>query len=455
MNVPRVLVVGAGPAGIRAAATLVAAGLKPIVVDEAPHSGGQIYRRPPRDIHRPAKDLYGFEAAKALDLHRTFDDLGEAIDYRAETLVWNVHDSEAYTRHGDGTLERIPYDAILLATGAMDRIIPFPGWTTPGVYTLGAAQIAYKYQGCAIGNRVALLGTGPLLYLVAYQYAAHGVDLAAVLDTARLSDGVRALPDLMWGGATFAKGLYYRSWLTLHGVALRNGVTPIGIDGENRVHALRYRDGRGREHRLACDALAFGYSLRSETQLADLLGCKFEFDPLGYQWRPETDGDGRASVKSVYLAGDGAGISGADAAERRGELAALALLADHGQAVDKRRLARLRRELVRLQRFRRGLETAFPFPRRLAERLGDDVLLCRCEAIKAGDFRAQARDLGATEINRAKAFSRVGMGRCQGRVCHAAATEVLAEQLGCDAAAIGRLRGQAPIKPLPFPGPGS
>ncbi len=455
MTGPRVLIVGAGPAGSRAAAVLAAAGLRPVVVDEAPRSGGQVYRRPPRDCHRPAKDLYGFEAAKALDLHRAFDGLGEAVDYRPETLVWNVHDGEACTRHSDGTLERIPYDAALLATGAMDRIIPFPGWTTPGVYTLGAAQIAYKYQGCAIGSCVALLGTGPLLYLVAYQYATHGAEVAVVLDTARLSDGVRALPDLLWGGATFAKGLYYRSWLALHGIPLRNGVTPIGVDGEDRVRALRYRDSRGREHHLACDALAFGYSLRSETQLADLLGCAFEFDPLGYQWRPRADGDGRASIKSVYLAGDGAGISGADAADRRGELAALALLADHGQAVDTRRVARLRRELARLQRFRRGLETAFPFPRRLAEGLGDDVLLCRCESIKAGEFRAQAHGLGAAEVNRAKAFSRVGMGRCQGRVCHTAAAEVLAEQLGCEAAAVGRLRGQAPIKPLPIPGQGS
>ncbi len=451
MTAPRVLIVGAGPAGSRAAATLAAAGLRPVVVDEAPRSGGQIYRRPPLEFSRPAKDLYGFEAVKARDLHQSFDNLGGTVDYRPDTLVWNVFDDEACTRHSDGTLDRIPYDAILLATGAMDRIIPFPGWTTPGVYTLGAAQIAYKYQGCAIGDRVALLGTGPLLYLVAYQYAAHGMEVAAVLDTARLSDGVRALPDLLCGGATFAKGLYYRSWLTLRGVPVRGDITPMGVDGENRVRGLRYRDRGGRERHVACDALAFGYSLRSETQLADLLGCAFEFDPLGYQWYPAADGDGRASIINIYLAGDGAGISGADAAERRGELAALALLTDYGQAVNTRRMVRLRRELARMRRFRRGLETAFPFPRHLAEHLGDDVLLCRCEAIRAGEFRALARDLGATEMNRAKAFSRVGMGRCQGRICHAAAAEVLAEQLGCEAAAVGRLRGQAPVKPLPIP----
>ncbi len=449
MSPPRILVVGAGPAGICAAATLAAADLKPTVIDEAPRGGGQIYRRPPPEFVRTAEDLYGFEAPKAARLHATFDSLGEAIDYRPETLVWSIWKGEAFLRGPEGG-STLGFDAVLLATGAMDRVIPFPGWTTPGVYTLGAAQVAFKYQACAIGSRVALLGTGPLLYLVGYQYAKHGVDIAAVLETASFGAGFKALPDLVFGGRTFVKGLYYQGWLHSRGIPIHRAVTPLGAEGDARLTGLRYRSRSGKQRRIACDALAVGYGLKSETQLADLLGCRFVFDILGHQWLPEIDSDGRSSVKGVYLAGDGAGIGGADAAERRGELAALALMADHGLTVSSPRVVALRRQLARLQRFRQGLERAFPFPKQFISELADEVLLCRCEAVAAGEYRAAARDLAANEMNRAKALTRVGMGRCQGRVCGPAAAEILAAALDLPTADVSRLRGQAPVKPLPI-----
>ena len=447
MTAHRILIVGAGPAGTRAAETLVAHGLRPVVVDEGQESGGQIYRREPPAFSRKGRDLYGFEALKAARMHRVFDALKERIDYRPATLVWNLSRDDAWLAGPRGP-ERLSYDAILLASGAMDRVIPFAGWTLPGVYTLGGAQVALKYQACLVGKRTLFMGTGPLLYLVAYQYARHGGEVRGVLDTARLGQGIAALPKLASGGRTLLKGLYYHARLHSRGVPMRSGILPLAAEGGAALEGFRYRDAKGRERRIACDALAFGFGLRSETQLADLLGCDFRFDPLNRQWLPEIDADGRASVERVYLAGDGAGATGADAAELRGELAALALVKDHGGEVDERHMARLRRGLSRLTRFREGLEAAFPFPRHLAGGISDETILCRCEAVRAGELRAAARELGADEINRIKAFTRLGMGRCQGRVCGAAAVEVLAHCLGREVSALGRLRGQAPVKPL-------
>ncbi len=374
-----------------------------------------------------------------------FDAALPRIDYRPDTLVWDIDGGELHVA-GAGGLDKVPYDALILATGAMDRVIPFPGWTLPGVFTLGGAQVALKYQGCAIGERPVFVGTGPLLYLVAYQYAKAGADVAAVLDAAPAPPW-RVLQHLAAKPSTLAKGLYFVARLRAWGIPIVNEALPAAALGDASVGALRYRT-KGREMEISCDSMGVGYGLTPQSQLADLAGCAFEFDAGARQWLPQTDARGRAQgCERVYLAGDGAGIAGADAAELTGERAALAALEDIGTSMPMARHALIERRLQRLARFRAGLDAAFPFPDRLARDMADDTILCRCEAIAAGELRAAARD--AREINAAKALSRIGMGRCQGRVCGPAAAEVLAGALGVSPAQVGRLRGQPPVKPLP------
>ena len=441
------VIVGAGPAGIRAAQTLLAHGVTPCLVDEGLRGGGQIYRRQPENFKREPKALYGFEAGKAVAVHQAMDALAAVIDYRPQTLVWNAEDKRLDTLQ-NRRAGQIEYQNLIVATGATDRILPVPGWTLPGVYSLGAAQIALKYQGCAIGERVVFAGSGPLLYLVAYQYAKAGAKVVAVLDSAPFAAQCRALPALLGQPLTLAKGLYYRAWLTAHGIPVHQGATLQRIDGEKRVSAVQWQ-GKKAPETLECDAVAFAHALRSETQLADLLGCEFHWSPLNRAWLPNRDTAGRSSVKGVYLAGDGAGIMGADAAEMAGELAALTLLADTGHTIDGARSAELQKKLAGIERFRHGLETAFPFPADWAAKTPDDTVICRCEEVSAGDIRAVVAD-GHWEMNRVKAMCRVGMGRCQGRMCGLAAAEIVAHSSGRELASIGRLRGQAPIKPLPF-----
>lgn len=451
MSAARTLVVGAGPAGVRAAEALAANGMAVTVVDEGRRAGGQIYRRPPDGFTRSHKALYGFEAAKARALHDAFDRLERAIDYRPETLIWNVSRGVAYSYGEAAGQGEIPYDILVIASGAHDRVIPFPGWTLPGVFTLGGAQVALKYQGCAVGRRVLFCGSGPLLYLVAYQYARAGADVAGVLDSASLNIGLSGLGGLMAGAAAIAKGLFYRAALRAMGIAIEQGALPLEAvaEGGNLV-ALRYRDSAGAAREIACDSIATGYGLTPDTRLADLAGCSFRYDSCARHWLPVTDDDGRATASGVYLAGDGAGIVGADAAEVRGALAAYAVIADRGGSIPMARVAALRRRLARARRFAAALEGVFPFPHEFAAAMADQTMLCRCENISAGDFRAAVTDRGATEMNRAKAFSRVGMGRCQGRVCGAAAMELLAAARHADPATVGRMRGQAPVKPIPL-----
>jgi NADPH-dependent 2,4-dienoyl-CoA reductase/sulfur reductase-like enzyme len=442
-----VVIVGAGPAGIRAAQTLVAHGVRPVLLDEAARGGGQIYRRQPANFKRSPVKLYGFEAGKASALHQTIDELREHLDYRPETLVWNAENGALDTLH-DGRAARLAFSRLIVATGATDRILPVPGWTLPGVYSLGAAQIALKFQGCAIGERVVFAGSGPLLYLVAYQYAKAGAKVVAVLDRSPFSAQARALPGLLSQPATLAKGIYYRAWLTAHGIPVHQGASLTQVNGQQRVQSLTWRNAKGSQH-IDCDAVALAHGLRSETQLADLLGCTFTWNPLNRAWLPQRDSAGRSSVAEVYLAGDGAGIMGADAAEMAGERAALALLEDIGYLIPPERPAHLEHSLKRIGDFRQGLEQAFAFPEDWATGVTDDVMVCRCEEVLAGDIRQVVRE-GHWEINRVKAHCRVGMGRCQGRMCGAAAAEIIACESQRDVSDIGRLRAQAPIKPLPF-----
>ncbi len=445
------VIVGAGPAGIRAAQALAAHGVRPVLIDEAARGGGQIYRRPPTHFERGPKTLYGTEAARATAVHATLDQLQGQIDYQPDRLVWNAQGGLLDVLHTPTqTTRTVPYGQLIVASGATDRVLPLPGWTLPGVYTLGGAQVALKFQGCAIGSRVVLMGTGPLLYLVAYQYAKAGAQVAAVLDTAHFADQLAAVPAMLTQPAVFVKGVYYVAWLRARGVLMRSGIRPVRVLGDARVAGVVWADAAGHEHTLQCDAVGMGYALRSETQLADLLGCRFGWAALHRAHLPERDDDGRSSVQGVYLAGDGAGIMGADAAEWAGELAALALLQDQGVEVDAARMHALRARLGRLVRFRQGLERAFPFPTDWAAHTPDDLVVCRCENVTAGELRNCARDTGADEMNRLKALTRVGMGRCQGRTCGVAAAEILSQACGKPVDQVGRLRGQAPIKPVPI-----
>jgi NADPH-dependent 2,4-dienoyl-CoA reductase/sulfur reductase-like enzyme len=447
----RVIIVGAGPAGIRCAEALAAAGLRPTLIDEGRRDGGQIYRRQPEGFTRSYAALYGTESKKAEAVHSAFDALRGRIDYLPETLVWNIAERRVYV--ASGTRQRsLPFDALVLCTGAADRLMPVKGWNLAGAYSLGGAQVALKSQGCAIGRRVAFVGTGALLYLVAAQYVKAGASVAAVLDTSPSSRRVRAfsklvaLPSVLWKGAALGFTLQRA------GIHIYRGIDPLEIEGasETGVSGLSFRDSRGRVRRIDCDAVGLGYHLRPESQLADLARCEFRFDAHTRQWLPQVDADGRSSVRGVYLAGDGARVLGANAAETSGTLAALAVLQDLGHNVASETFTGLRRTLARLERFAQGLAEAFPWPAQLAGRLSDDTVLCRCESVTVGELRRIVATTEAHEANRAKAFSRVGMGRCQGRYCGHAAAEVIAQAANVPLEQVGRLRGQAPVKPLPI-----
>ena len=445
----RVAIVGAGPAGIAAAGVLAAHGVAPVVIDEAQRPGGQIFRQPRPGLRLDLEGLLGAEAKNYRRTHAAFETLRDRVDYRPQTLAWGVEERTLHTVRGNAAAT-LDFDALILATGATDRTLPVAGWTLPGVFTLGGAQALLKEHGCLIGRRIVFCGSSPLLYLAAKQYRAMGAEIVAVLDTMPFAGKMAAALDLMAAPRTFAHGLGYMAALRRDGVAIHHGVTLHGFAGTDGVEAVRFRRRSGEDVTLPCDAVAFGFGLKPETQLAEHAGAALHYDATFRQWLPHADTDGRCG-RGIYVAGDGAAIGGAQAAALTGTLAACAVLDDFKIAVRDVERARTRRHVARLRRFQRGLARAFAWPAAIMSGLDDSVMVCRCEGVSAGELRAALRaDFGPREVNRLKAITRCGMGRCQGRFCGLPAAELTAQTLEVPLEDVGRLRMQPPVKPIPL-----
>jgi NADPH-dependent 2,4-dienoyl-CoA reductase/sulfur reductase-like enzyme len=441
----KVVIVGAGPAGIRAAEVLVQAGIRPVVIDEGLKGGGQIYRRPPEGFTRSPSQLYGSEAHKAVALHSLFDSMvvNEKIEYYPQSSVLSMAGNLLQARTPVGRKD-FTYHRLILATGAMDRLAPVPGWQAPGVYSLGATQIALKAQGIALGGQIVLAGSGPLLTLVATQLLKAGANIAAILDTSSLRNQMSGLPGMLARPGLVLRGFLMRAKL---GRLYHAGVTLERIESDERGPvAMHWRDARGKSHVTACDMVGLGWHLRAETQLAGLAGCMFDYDEGWSQWLPRTDRMGRAGER-LYLAGDGLRILGADGAEVAGRLAAIACLQDMGLPSPDAH-SDLRR-LDRFERFARSMARAFPWPRAIVRAVPDETVVCRCEGVTAGQLR-ESVVYGGAEANRVKSLARVGMGRCQGRYCQLAGAELIAEKAVIKTCDAGRLREQAPVRPLPI-----
>ncbi|MDH3742776.1 MAG: NAD(P)/FAD-dependent oxidoreductase [Hyphomicrobiales bacterium] len=444
-----VIIVGAGPAGISAAATFLDHGLHPIVLEEGPHPGGQGFKVPSDHVDLDMAWLLDGEYSAYQRLHATAKQVLMQTDFQPQTSVWAVHDGHVHINANAG-VRALPYDILVLATGAIDRIYPVAGWTLPGVYTLGAAQVLLKSQGHLIGRHVVFAGSSPLLYLAANQYRRAGAQIAGILDTTPYAQKVMAAAKFAAAPIISMRGIGYVRALKAGGVQVKHGVRSMrfGAGKDGGVAGVRYENSTGSEEEVVCDAVAFGFGLRPETQLADLAGCRFRYDDLQQMWFPEMDQNGHAG-NGVYLVGGGAAIGGAVAAQSSGRLAALAALGSLGYNVSRFEITRLRNRTARLRYFQKGLARAFAWPPQPESTMDDDTLVCRCESVKVGTVReALGNELGPVEINRIKALTRCGMGRCQGRFCELAVARIAAAALDLPVQSLGRLRGQPPVKPL-------
>ena len=440
-------IIGGGPAGLAAAATAAEAGLSVCVLDEQPRAGGQIYR----DVERAAGlrgDILGRDYTRGAPLVAGLREDG--ITHLAGAVVWAIEDRFRISYTQSGAAAQIEAARLLLVTGALERPMPLPGWTLPGVMTAGAGQILLKQSGI-LARRAVLVGSGPLLYLSAAQMVRAGTPPLAMVETQTRGDLIRAMRHI--GGALrgwryLLKGLGLLAEIARARVPRYTGATDIAIEGRNRAEAVTFTKG-GRVHHIACETVFLHHGVVPNTQAARSLGIRHGWDERQSCFVPVLGDWGQSDVPGIFIAGDGAGISGATAAELAGRLAALKLAEDLGRlSVTERdcQATPLRRALRRERAARPFLDTAYP-PFAEAAAPADSTVICRCEEVTAGDIRSYAK-LGCLGPNQAKAFGRAGMGPCQGRYCGLTVTAVLAAANGKTPEQTGYYRIRPPLKPV-------
>src|SRR6267378_1401815 len=440
-------IIGAGPAGMAAAVLAVEFGLDTLLIDEQDGPGGQIYRA----IERAETDSTGSSPLGADYL--AGQPLVAALRasgarYRPATTVWHIDADGMLSLASNGASDTVDARSILLASGAIERPMPIPGWILPGVMTVGAAQILLKTADLVPDGRVVLAGQGPLLYLAALQLARAGAPPLAVLETTpheNYHGAARYLGGLWPGRRALGKGLALMLGVRRAGIPVRRGVRGLRALGRVRLERIVWQGGE-----IAAEHLFLHEGVIPNTQISLALQLAHEWDEAQLCWRPRTDEWGRTSLPNIAIAGDGDGIAGAEAAVLSGRLGALDAAAALGHidvAERDRRAGPIRAELARERAIRPFLDALYRPRDSVLAPADDDTIACRCEEVTVGQIRRAVR-LGAPGPNQLKAFTRCGMGPCQGRVCGPIVGAVIAEARGLPIRDIGTYRPRAPYKPV-------
>lgn len=448
------IVLGGGPAGANAALQAADAGVGVLLVDDNPAVGGQVYRALPGAFRASA-------AQRKSPDHEAGERLREriatsAVSMAREHSVWSV--APGYRVDAVGPDGPVSWSArhLVVAAGTTERVVPFPGWTTPGVIGLAAATVLLKSQQVLPGRRTVVAGCGPLLAAVAAGIVKHGGSVPALLDLNALADWARAAPALAGRPALAWRGSRWLSTVRRSGTVLlyRHAIREIQREGEELVIETGPvdRDGRptgGRTRALRADAVAVGHGLTPATEITRLLGAEHRFDIHAGGWIPARDADLRASRPGLYVAGDGAGVTGAAAAELEGALAGLAAAADLGAlpgAEFRRRAAPLRRRLASAARFGEAMARLMALKPAMVDSVPAQATVCRCEDISRAELEDAIGD-GARDLNQLKAWTRCGMGPCQGRLCGETAATLLAAHTGSRETA-GTWTPRVPLRPI-------
>jgi D-hydroxyproline dehydrogenase subunit alpha len=472
-----VAVVGAGPAGMAAAVALAEAGVPVTVLDTYAGPGGQYHRGRAPGLERRA-DGDGRTTAAARADGRAMDDPTVAafthhlaaghLTLRSATTIWTASVEEgphpfvlqlAGVGGGpDPAPATLRPASIVLATGATDRVLPFPGADLPGVVTVGGAQALLKGQGLRVGERVVVAGSGPFLLPVAAALAAAGTDVVAVAEAQPLMALVRSAPARWQHRATLAEGAGYAATLLRSATPFLARTAVTAARGDGRVEEVTlsrlnadWAPVPGHDRTVAVDAAAVSFGFVPQVGLPSLLGCDLATDPVWGDPVVTVDAHQVTSVPGVFAAGEVTGVAGAAAAAAEGALAGLAA-AHRLEAIDTATLRERggphRRARARHRALAAALGRMYARPGGWVSWLTDETIVCRCEEVPYGTIRRAIVELDAADLRSVKLTTRSGMGRCQGRMCGDAVASILAHQRGVPPTDRGALSTPTVLVPI-------
>ncbi len=443
-----IAVVGAGPSGMAAAVLATEHGASVLLLDEQMQAGGQIYRgisdQNITDESILGKDYYsGRKLVERLE--------ASPIEYVNGVTVWQVSPEREIGISKDGLARLVTADQIIIATGAQERPFPVPGWTLPGVINAGAAQIMLKSSGITIPDAV-FVGTGPLLYLTAFQYLQAGVPIKAILDTTPRSNYPRALrylPGALVNIDGLIKGRQWLKQIRAAGIPFNKGVSEIKLRGETAVQSVEFRH-RGKLQQLDAKDVFLHQGVVPNNNLAVAAGCRHIWNDPQLCWHAETDDWLESDMAGIAIAGDVGSIGGAMVAKLSGRIAALGAVFRLGKinrTVRDSNAMPLYKALAKEHRIRPFLDTLFSPHKEFRIPPDDATIVCRCEEVTAGEVRA-AVSQGCLGPNQLKSFTRCGMGPCQGRLCGLTISEIIAQSRNVPVTDVGAWRLRPPVKPL-------
>ena len=451
------VVVGGGPAGIAAASTASKLGVKVALIDERVTLGGQIFKRVGPGFSLEEKKSLGKDYLRGSELIEELDNPN--VSLFTSTTVLTIDEGRVITSHPEAGVRAFEYKHLVIAPGAYDRPVVFPGWTLPGVMTAGAVQTMVKTQRISPGKHIFFAGSGPLALAFSAQLISLGAPVFKVIESAPFPSPINALRLALRFSGNFdllRDAAKYRTALLKARVPFTYGRIIVRAEGSGRVesvtHAKADKDWNpipGTEVTEAADAICVGYGFFPSHELFRLADCDFDYDENKGGFAVKKDEWGQTSVDSIYAVGDGTGVTGSYSAVAQGRLAALRIAERLGllsSASLAREAAPFRRELDARNRFQQALNKMFDVGAGIYRLADSRTVICRCESV-----RKEAIDpiIDSTDdVSVVKGISRAGMGLCQGRNCQRQIAAMIADRQGKAISKVAFQTPRFPVKPI-------
>ncbi len=451
------VVVGAGPAGMAAALALSEHGVNTAVVDEAEAPGGQVYRRVPPAFKETSARRMTYRQRTGRRLIRAFLLPSEKLTHFTESSVWGTFGPYRLDVLHNHQTHTLAYRKLIICEGANERFVPFPGWTLPGVMSIGAMQKLLHHQRLIAGKRILLAGTGPLLIAAAAELTQTGASMVGVLEAAKLLDSTPLLSEMFRQKGLLEESIAHLIPLLKTRKLFQQRSCIVEAHGKDQVEAATicqldddWRPIRASMKIVKTDVVGIGFGFKPGARLSRLCGCAHRFDSKKGGFGPILDAYQATDQADIYVAGDGAGIGGATMAEIQGAVAGLHAAHSLGR-IPNNRFAALVQPLLRAQKrvaqYAEKLEQIYRPRDAIYQTVTPETIICRCEGVTAGEIWEQM-DKGRLDLTSLKP-SRLGMGPCQGRGCESIAAELLRLH-GVDAHMIKPMRLRPPLIPIPI-----